>query len=366
MKKKKKIMTKTTVLILSVLFLLVVPEFAFAQYSETIRDEQAQSFDPDGVLSVDNKYGNITLRSWDKDSIRINSEIRINSKSRDRLALLVKRSRASIYLTSDFADVKTVVDESTLAKEWRKIKSIASSGGDQIEVSYVIYVPRTAKLEISNRFGNTYIHNHTGRIFINSEHGDVRLGTTPNLERAKVSFGKLFAKEVKRAELTLIFCDLDISKSKSLRINSKSSTIQLGQISRVVVQSTRDKIDIKEVSHVEVQGSLTKIEIGKLKSQMDLNLRYSKVWVQEIQGSFTSLRIKPKHSTVYLNFDKLDRVKTVIKGEDLSLDYDENMGKLSKVGAQYEGYIGTLPGKDKSLYISGEKTSFTIDFEKNK
>lgn len=358
-------MTKTIASILSLLAILLSASLAQAQFTETKDVSKYQAFDPKGVLNIENRYGNITVRSWQADSIRITAQIMISSKSRDRLAQLQKRSQVEMYITNDFADVKTVVDESTLAKEWRNIKNLASSGGDQIEVNYVVDVPTGIKLEITNRFGNTYIHKHNGRIMLDSEHGDVRLGTTPNLERAEVSFGKLYARVLNKSDLDLAFCDLDIDKASTLKIRSKSSTIHLGELKNVYVQSARDKIKIGKAKLVKVSGSLTKVEIEELQDQLDVNLKYGKLWVQQVKPSFSTLRIMPKHCTVYMNFENKDKVKTVIKGADISIDYDKGMGDLKKAGYQYEGYLGSVPAEGKSLYISGEKSSFTIDFEKN-
>lgn len=358
-------MTRRIILTLSLIAGLFV-QASFGQHHKSKEVNKEGSFGATGLVSIENKYGNITVRSWKKDSVRINAHIRVSSKSRDRLAQMEKRSHVSVYLTRDFADIKTVVDESTLAKEWRNLKNIATSGDDEIEVTYVVDVPEKAKLEIHNRFGNTYINNHVGRINITSEHGDVRLGSVPNLERADVSFGKLFARKVERPELDLAFCDLDISTAKSLKIDSKSSTMHIGSINTVYLESMRDKINIKQVDVLDVNGSLSKLEVGKLGEQMNLNLRYGKLWVQEVMPSFRSMRFRPKHCTVYLNFTSPDRIETTIKGEDISIDYDSGMGELKRNGEQYEGYLGSVTSSEKVMYISGEKSSFTIDFEKNK
>jgi len=343
--------------------LLITGTASIGQHNQTKEVDRSAAFSENGVFSIENKYGDITIRSWAKDSVRIHATIKTSSKSRDRLAMLDKRSRVSIYLNSDFADVKTVVDESTLAKEWRNIKNMATSGGDQIVVDYVIDVPRSVKLEIVNRFGNTYIDNHSGRINIDSEHGDVRLGKAPQLEDAHIAFGKLFAREVGRPELEMNFCDLDVGKATSLKIHSKSSTMHIGQVGNVYLRSTRDKVTVKKVKNIDLVGTLTKLEVGKITGELNVTIRYGKIWVQEVMPETKSLRIKPKNSTVYLNFNGTDKVKTTVKGEEISIDYDRGMGELKKNGKQYEGYLGSTTGSDRTLYISGEKSSFTIDFE---
>jgi len=106
-------------------------------------------------LAIDNQYGNIEVKTWTKNEVRIDIVIASRGTKQDnRVHIEAGKSKSIIACT-------TVIDSAASAK---------SPGS--YSINYLVYVPADLPLNIKNQFGNIKLGNYAGELNINQKFGD--------------------------------------------------------------------------------------------------------------------------------------------------------------------------------------------------
>lgn len=122
------------------------------------------------LLSINNQYGNISLKGWKQKQLVV--KITISGQS-------VKLSQANKMLGSvsiksrqkrGEITLQTAIDTASLY--------LRLSTDDQCHISYQVFVPDGLKLNIKNSFGNIQAENLTGELSINEKFGNLKVEHT--------------------------------------------------------------------------------------------------------------------------------------------------------------------------------------------
>lgn len=67
--------------IIAGLLLFLVPLMVNAQFTDTKEIRKSYAITPETQIEITNKYGKIDFKSWDKDSVKFQINIRVEEKS---------------------------------------------------------------------------------------------------------------------------------------------------------------------------------------------------------------------------------------------------------------------------------------------
>ena len=90
------------------IFLLtgLLPFKTFAQFTETKEISKRFTISPETQIEIVNKYGKIELNTWEKDSVAIDIDIRVEEKKLSRLEKSMEEIKFDITNNQHFLIVK--------------------------------------------------------------------------------------------------------------------------------------------------------------------------------------------------------------------------------------------------------------------
>ena len=207
------------------------------------------------VLDIKNKYGNITIEGWEKDSVVIVYEINIGTHNLELAQEILDQINVREYSTGKGLFIKTLFEEdfhSTFT----------------FSINYHISIPYELQTDIKTGFGNTYLKDIQGEISVNAEYGKLFITNQNETELPSLNLTLNFVEvEIQNAEnATLNFnnCTFDINKINNLNGKTKFSVIKIQTVKQMKLTSEIDRFTISHADSVTITGDKSFCTINDL------------------------------------------------------------------------------------------------------
>jgi hypothetical protein len=301
-----------TILIVCFLFNLA----ASAQIDEKVKRTFETSTAPQ--LSIDNSFGDITIKKHKQSIIDVLIEINVVPKKSRDYDKVKDKVHIEINEVGDRVELTTVNDLNGMSTE-------------ELEIDYTVSIPENTSLEIRNQFGDVWIEGTEGKVYARVQHGDFFCGNVGGSENSiKVQFGELRLQSMKDAELETQHGDFRASRLQNVEVE-----IQFGDAEIDEIDGELD-IDIQhsDLSIEKCTESLRKLEIDAQFSDIDLGSGMWDMYNMELEGSFTDFSLpssikslinyesKDLHSKEYRINEKISDRKIIIEANHSNVDFD--------------------------------------------
>lgn len=324
--------------------------------------DKSFAYDEGDKVDIKNKYGEVIVRTWYNDSIRIKVKIEATGKNQETVNKEMRRVELNLRKIGSIVSGTTTFDRSRkgfLGELLDQVEDYSKSvvGGGKITVDYELWVPENASVTIENKFGDVYLADLHGLVSIDLSHGDLRANKITDQLILKHSFGKNSFDYVNDGNLTLRGAETKIGKAEYLQFESSSSEVTLGQVSAVLLNSRNDKFFIDEAHEITGEGSFTDLTLDYLSDNMRLDFNYGDVYLSQINKDFNTIELTGKSSDINLILNQASYIKTYIRGEEEKMILPNSMLVLSKEKVDEEnislsGFVGNTNTTHGNLEIN--------------
>jgi len=283
-------------------------------------------------ISLDNQFGSITVKTWEKREVKIDIAINAYSSNDREAQSLIDQVNIETGKSGDVVSCKTTID----GGQWG-----GRNKRREIKVNYVVYMPASNPLSLSQKFGNVNIGSFTGPLSAKVQYGDFN---AVNLSGANnditVQYGGTNIQEMNRAtikqqygsgltlgtvanlDLTAQYTGVNISTIKGdaqikqqygsgLKIgtvNNLTLDLQYANANVTTVKGTAlikqqyNSLTIGSVGKLNLNSQYTGITIGTLRGDGNLKMSYNDFRVNEIGSGCKNLNINAAYVDVDMAF----------------------------------------------------------------
>lgn len=258
---------------------------------------------PGTTLDISNKYGNVTIQSWNRDQVIIDVKITVEMRDKEQAEKLLGYINVLFDKADNLISAKTVIDEKFNFTGW-------GSRSKRFNIAYNVKMPAEAGLILSNIYGNTDIDELKGSVNLNIKYGDLiaeklTRGNEKPLNKLALAYGKATIGEAGWFDLYIRYSPrCDISKSQALLLDSKYSKINIGETSSLVGQSKYDNVRIGDINNLVLDNGYDDIIIGSIKKKLDFKGSYGSFSADRIQAGFESVNVDSRYTGVRLGIDE--------------------------------------------------------------
>jgi hypothetical protein len=325
--------------------------------------------DKKASLEVTNKYGQVIINSWAKDSIVIKVKVTSFAKDQDAADKLLDRVEFDFNRAGEFVVAETVIDRSKgfLKDLWDDLdnysRGLLSTKG-KVTVNYEVYAPKYTNIKISNKFGDIYLDNFKGDVKVGLANGNLKTDEIIGGFDLNLSFGRANINNINNGVFVLRSADVEIERAKDIDLTSSSSTLVVSKLSLLKMESRNDKLRIDSLQVLRGNSSFTKINVKSLSRTVFADMNYGELNIELVKPGFRDIELLGKSTDFDLLFFEHSLVNINLVGKESNMligagDYEksvyENDDKLTKI----TGTIGT--GKDKNgtvnIHADGGKMS---------
>lgn len=274
------------------LLVLVLPVVSFAQEKQRRVNRTFQT-NPNTELEVRNQFGRVHVSTWDKNEIQleviIRAEFRNEAKSQefvDRVEIEISESPSLISLETDF-DGK-----------------VNSRRGESFSVDYTISFPSSNALDISNKFGDIYVGNHTGDLEIDLKYGKMKGDKLIGDSDIEIGFGGANIDELGNSELEVKYSDVRVNKVLDLDLEQHYSDVEIDNIEDLRLRSKYGELELGTIQSVKGDAGFTDFEIEEVAELVDLDMEYvGDFRISRVLQGFKEIRLDAKYTAMDVRID---------------------------------------------------------------
>jgi hypothetical protein len=301
----------------------------------------------DVQLEVRNKYGSITINSWEKDSVKALIEIKAYGKNQSAVTKELDRVEIEFVNNRDYVLIETILDRKSgfFAELWNNIGDYSKTllSKNQLEINYTVFVPETADVSIMNRYGDVFTNTLQGEFKCNLAHGNLRADVIEN-GRVELNFGSLRLKEMKKGSLILKGVDAEITYAGKVDLISSSSEVLIEEAELLKLDSQSDKkITIKSAEIVTGVTRFSNISMRSISNALDLDMNFGELKMAPVKPGFRSITVKSKSTDIRIAFDPATYMYADIEAKEEMLTIPD----ITSVKKRY------LDDKERYLSVTG-------------
>lgn len=257
-------------------------------------------------IQIFNKYGNITIMPWQKDSVRFEATISARSKQAAKVLKILSSIDCEMMATASTVSARTVFYDNN-ATFWKDVVSYAGqviNTSNDLQINYLVYMPTEYDLKVENKFGNVYMDNHQGNANLTVLNGDLQARSFSGELKLKIEFGSASLQDVGNAEISANYSDLTIHKVSKLDISSRSSNIDLNETNSLELDSQRDKITLNSCSQISGNAMFSRIKVSDFGSQINMSAKYGELKLNNVERGFKYIELRTEYTDIYLGLSQ--------------------------------------------------------------
>jgi hypothetical protein len=259
-------------------------------------------------VQVINKYGDIHLIPWDKDSVVFEIDFSVTSNKQSKADKIFDYVDFDFKSTAYYVIAQTVFEgQNTFWSEMADVASTIFSSGTNTQIDYTVYFPAGNDVRLENKFGNIYTTDHSGKVDITLSNGDLKAHSFKGPTRLKIEFGNVSVDEITDANISLGYAEFNLEKAGEITFETRSSKLYLTSCEKLHLDSKRDRYYIKSAAEITGDVFFSYMNLDKATSKINLKTSYGDFKLLEISDTFTRMDFTSQYSdiTLYLNDEHL-------------------------------------------------------------
>ncbi len=333
--------------------LLVILFVAFAGIANA-QDKYEKKFheqydvNKETTFEISNKFGDIIITNTKVNTITIDAEIVVKSRSKAKADKIMDKISVNISKEGNTINAETMIDN-------------ISSNNSDFEINYTVAMPAYVNIKLINKYGNVTINELHGKSVLAVKYGSLNVNKILDGNKKPLSSVELGYCENSRinefywGKIIIKYSKLKVGTGKALAISSKYSKLRLGTFSSVVAESGYDDYDIKSIANMVLTAKYSNIDIEKLTKKLKVENKYGDIRVNEMPDGFESVDVVSKYAKISLGLSLNANYKLDARARYADIKYN-NM-KIRRIikedhGMEISGYSGNESTKTTVKVVS--------------
>lgn len=349
------------------------------------------SVDNNDKVNLNNQYGSILIKTWDKKEVRVDIDIKAYSNSDADAQKLIDGVTIDANKNGDVVSIRTNISENN--GMFGKMVKNSVTKRRELKVSYVLYMPSINPLTVMQQYGNVDMGNFAGPTSLKVQYGNLTAGNLSssnnyiNVQYGKTNIQDLNAAVVKHEygggvtigaistlELDAQYVGVNINtirKSADIKVqygpglkvgtiggnlllNTEYANVNINTIrGNTVIKESYGDLKIATVGKIALNTEYTNVTLGSLNGDANISMGYNRLIVNDINPSCKSFIFEGEYASADLGFG--DRyhanfnVSTSYAGFKYGSNVSANLVSKDDDAKKYSGKIGSGGGANVSI-----------------
>ena len=354
--------------------LLLVPAMTLAgndrgKYTKTKKLSKQYSLNADGMVKISNSFGNVTITSWDQPQVTFEIVVEVNGDDESKVEKRLKEIDVRFNSSSEMVEARTFNGESDDDdfSFWDLFKSNNNRGyNGKVKIDYVVKMPITASLDLSNDYGAVIIDKLEGRADISCDYGRLDIGQLMSREN-ELSFDYTRSSHIDYMKSGIIradFSDFDLYGCEQLEFKGDYTKARLHKTARLNYKADFGTVETEESISVVGRADYTTSRLGMVLEKLDMTTDFGTLKVQELSKSIKLVNVRSDYTTIDLNYHRDANFRFDIDTEfaNINTSNDAEITNSAKdhTDRSIAGYVGQSGDSAGMIRIKSEFGSVTL------
>ena len=356
-----------TTLFKIVFFLSLLPGMVMAsndfngKHTKEKKIKKEYSVNANATLSIDNRYGNLDITTWDENRVLIEVIVKTNGNDEEAVQKRLDEINIEFSNSSNGVSARTRFHEEDRSW-WKQIFS--SSGNVNIEVNYIVKAPVTNNMDLENDYGGIFLDKLQGNAKIDCDYGKIDIGELRgrsnyiNFDYTRNSTIDF----VTNAEINADYSEFEVLEAEEIKLNADYTQSSFVKVERLEFSCDYGALKIGKVRQLTGDGDYLSTKIDRIFTSANLNMDYGSLSIDKIIKGTREINIDTDYTGVKIGYDREMSFNFDVKtsyGSVNGLD-DLNVMKSNKGNTSREvsGSYGSGSGAKFNIKTSYGSVSF--------
>ncbi|MGR3810617.1 hypothetical protein [Jiulongibacter sp. NS-SX5] len=270
-------------------------------------------------IHIDNHFGNVKVKIWDKEEVKVNIEITANAETEKKVETFLnivkiksEKKNGTVYFTTDLQCLTSAFED-----------NVGSGPNERnfLKVDYEVWMPQNHNLAVNNSHGDVYIPKFLAVLDLHQKYGNLYADQIRNnYSNIELNFGKGFIKNMKGGQL-----------------NAKQTSLLIDVAEDITLTNTCGNVKVLSADNIDMKTTYGKGHVAKVKESCKFQVKYAKAFtLGEIMDNVEELEIESSHTNLELPLNAKGKyeLSTVTNNTDLILTEQPKVKYLATSNAQ--------------------------------
>lgn len=307
---------------------------------KTIKKEY--TVNADAKVSINNKYGNLNITTWDKNRVEI--EVIITVKGDDLESVEDKLDAISV----NFNTSSNLITATTYFEKQQKSWSFwNNNSATNYQINYNVKMPKSNSVNLNNDYGSIFIDYLAGKADINCDYGKISIGElTTDYNNINIDYcNSSTIGYMKSGNINADYSKITIDAAEELKVNADYSTLRFGTLKNIDFNADYGSIAIDEANHVNGNSDYVSMNFGTIKKSLFIDTDYGSLSIKKLAKDFENVTIDGQYAGIRIGVDsnaifnfEVDLQYAGFNGAKDKMEFNKKITKATK--KYYEGKFG--------------------------
>jgi len=243
--------------------------------------KKAYTVNNDAMLLLDNKYGSMTITTWNQPKVEIEIYVEVSGDDEGDVEEKLHEIDVNFDSSASHVSVKTMVNNKRENWSWSNWFSSSSNKKVNVEINYRVKMPITNNLDARNDYGTLSLDKLIGQARLNCDHGKMIIDSLLHEDN---------------------YIKMDFTTNKSRLGYIKSATIN-AKVNNLDVNADYGSVTVGETSDLIGRGDYVTLKIGTIKNLLDLNTDYGTISVSRLKTGFKEINLRSDATGIKIYYE---------------------------------------------------------------
>ena len=330
--------------------LILIPTLGFSSTAKEFKGKHTReksitkefNVNADATLKVMSSYGNINVSTYEGSTISFEIIIKTIGNDLEKVEKKLKDINVEFNASNEMVVAKTIFnkDKSKSWWNWGKKEKI------NMEINYMIKMPITNSIDLSNDFGSIDLDKIEGRATISCDYGKI---TTKELmaDNNDISFDytkDCYFEYIKSGKISADYSVYSVGKAKQLEINADFTKSEIEIAEDVDYNCDYGTLKVNNVNNVVGNGDSLTLLLGNVYQNLSLKADYGSIKIDKMAANAGNVEIESDYNGITIGYDPaysfdfdLDLEQTSLRNSD-EFEFTNKQERSSE--KYYQGYSG--------------------------
>lgn len=228
-------------------------------------------------VNISNIYGNIIFKTWEKNEVKVDADIRAFANSDDEAQKLLDNVSISASKNGDEATFKTQTEDKN--GNWFNSNRNGKRSRREIKIFMTVYLPSNVALTASQQYGNVELPDFSGPTSLKVQYGKITTGDLNNANNfISAQYTTVNLQNVTKATIKQQYGNgLTIASVGDLNLNAQYATVRIGDVKRnaSIRQQYGNGLTIASVGgNLDLDAQYASVKVGAIKGDAGIKVQY--------------------------------------------------------------------------------------------
>ncbi|MCS7019435.1 MAG: hypothetical protein RMJ87_08810 [Cytophagales bacterium] len=299
---------------------------------------------PQDMLDVSNKYGTIHIHTWEKSEVMVEVTVRAWSNNERRAKEALDRIQIKYGKTGSVVQFETQINSSA---------NVSINVNSGFEINYLVYMPISNSLKLSNRYGGVFIDNFNGSLDAFVRYGNLKTNKmTGGDKKIDIAYGNADIEQLENGIFEIAYGNGIIREASKLTVRNRYSKMEYENVKELHTETKYGGILIEnEVETITGNIAYSDFRAHRLKKQAQIEARYAGNFsIDEVSKGFEQIILDGTYSSFTVYFGSKHHFEFSLSASYGSIRIDVGEAEIRREVSQshtqiLEGQVGKAGGK---------------------